>query len=291
MESKKFYFLIGTTLCGPHSAEEMLEFNLPEDTPVKDNNKSDIWNTAGDYDFMSIWESETPQWQKKYDLKLKGSEYVFYYKLNGKKYGPKSAKKMLKLNLPLDTFVTESSLEGKWFNINYFDFKKLSEDEQLIKEEIVSFSNKDKLLGGISMIVGVLATVITYNHAAEGGYYIIATGAIIYGFFKLLKGILGGASYELEYIENNHNSDNHEDVLQPDIIDISMEKVNESYAQLDLSPNATDEEIKKKYRELAKYYHPDLNSKSSVKEEQIEKDRFCEIKEAYDILRKVRNIK
>ena len=51
------------------------------------------------------------------------------------------------------------------------------------------------------------------------------------------------------------------------------------YAVLGVSKNATQSEIKKAYRKLAKKYHPDANDNSTVAEE-----KFKEISEAYDTL-------
>jgi curved DNA-binding protein len=51
------------------------------------------------------------------------------------------------------------------------------------------------------------------------------------------------------------------------------------YRVLGVSRSATDEEIKKAYRKLARKHHPDLNSNSKASE-----DRFKEISDAYDIL-------
>src|SRR5258705_12421248 len=51
------------------------------------------------------------------------------------------------------------------------------------------------------------------------------------------------------------------------------------YDILGVSRNATDEEIKKAFRRLAKQYHPDANKEQGVEA------RFIEIKEAYEVLR------
>jgi len=51
------------------------------------------------------------------------------------------------------------------------------------------------------------------------------------------------------------------------------------YEVLEISKNATDEEIKKSYRRLAKKYHPDLNKGDKAAEE-----KFKEISEAYEVL-------
>ena len=51
------------------------------------------------------------------------------------------------------------------------------------------------------------------------------------------------------------------------------------YNVLDIDKSATQDEIKKKYRELAKKYHPDLN-----KGDEKSQDKFKEINEAYEVL-------
>ena len=50
------------------------------------------------------------------------------------------------------------------------------------------------------------------------------------------------------------------------------------YEVLGVSRNATDDEIKKAFRRLAKQYHPDANK------EQGAEARFIEINEAYEVL-------
>lgn len=52
------------------------------------------------------------------------------------------------------------------------------------------------------------------------------------------------------------------------------------YEVLGVSKNATDDELKKAYRKLAKQYHPDANPD---KKEEAEK-KFKEINEAYEVL-------
>ena len=52
------------------------------------------------------------------------------------------------------------------------------------------------------------------------------------------------------------------------------------YEVLGVSPNATDEEIKKAYRELARKYHPDNYADNPLSD--LAKEKMQEINEAYD---------
>ncbi len=60
----------------------------------------------------------------------------------------------------------------------------------------------------------------------------------------------------------------------------------EPYSVLGISPNATDEEVAKAYKELAKKYHPDNYTDSPLAE--FANEKMQEINAAYDTIRKQR---
>lgn len=58
------------------------------------------------------------------------------------------------------------------------------------------------------------------------------------------------------------------------------------YDVLGVSPDATDDEIKKAYRELSRKYHPDANVDNPLKD--LAEEKFKEVQEAYDTIVKER---
>jgi len=63
------------------------------------------------------------------------------------------------------------------------------------------------------------------------------------------------------------------------------------YAILGVTPKDTSEAIKTKYRSLVKEYHPDMIASKGLPEEftQLAEEKFREIQEAYDAVRRERN--
>jgi DnaJ like chaperone protein len=66
---------------------------------------------------------------------------------------------------------------------------------------------------------------------------------------------------------------------------------NSMYKILEISPDATDDEVKKAYRKMAMKYHPDKLRNLGPEHEKAANEKFQEVQKAYDIIKKVRGFK
>jgi hypothetical protein len=62
--------------------------------------------------------------------------------------------------------------------------------EQQIFEAQKESANTDMLFGALWCIGGIIVTVGTYSAASNGGFYVIAWGAIVFGAIKFIKGLI-----------------------------------------------------------------------------------------------------
>ena len=67
--------------------------------------------------------------------------------------------------------------------------------------------------------------------------------------------------------------------------------IEDPYKVLGVSPDASDEEIKKAYRKLAMKYHPDKVANAGESIRQQANDKFRSINEAYEHIKTLRGIK
>ena len=58
------------------------------------------------------------------------------------------------------------------------------------------------------------------------------------------------------------------------------------YDVLGISPNASDDEVKRAYRDLTRKYHPDANVNNPLAD--LAEEKFKEVQEAYDLIMKER---
>ncbi len=88
--------------------------------------------------------------------------------------------------------------------------------------------------------------------------------------------------FKQEYIKSNGNY-SIKSILEKDI-------ENQYYKSLECTKDSTDDEIKKKYKELVKSFHPDVIQSKKLHKDIVEfaNKRFKEIKDAYEYLKERR---
>jgi DnaJ like chaperone protein len=67
--------------------------------------------------------------------------------------------------------------------------------------------------------------------------------------------------------------------------------VNASYTILEISPTASDEDVKKAFRKMAMKYHPDKVKDLGEQHAKAAQEKFIKVQEAYDNIRKERGMK
>lgn len=304
METKQYWFRIRGNVYGPFSAKEMLEHDLPDMVEVTDEYGPSEWKvrwrTAGDFDFYEIYNnSQTGENHSTNDLRMEGPSYLFYFKKDDREIGPRTAGEMLKCNLSPDTPVTEKSLNGQWFTAANFDFQKLSKEENDV-QQLSRERAKKNVVYGILLIVASLVIVLIAVAIGVPAMCIGALFVLVWGLIYLLGGISGDdgwtdeerqRAYKHAYrYEEAENTSNEEFETMVDK-DLTPGKIIELYAELEITPEATDGEVKKAYRAMAKRYHPDRYSSASDDERRNVTTRFRNINDAYELIKQLRNMK
>lgn len=81
-----------------------------------------------------------------------------------------------------------------------------------------------------------------------------------------------------------------EEYSQPVMPNTETNKVFMAYSRLGISPECSDEEVKRAYRKMAMQVHPDKYEGRDEQSRQHAKQEFIEINEAYELIKALRNI-
>lgn len=124
-----------------------------------------------------------------------------------------------------------------------------------------------------------------------GGTYNSGTsGRSSYGSGTYGRGTYGQGEWDGRYSYDRSSYDRYESHRKEYNREGSAPRTSVSpYAVLGVSPTATDEEVKRAYRELAMKYHPDRYAGQDASTQKMAEERFKLINSAYDRIKKERS--
>ena len=114
-------------------------------------------------------------------------------------------------------------------------------------------------------------------------------GAVIRAEYFIIRSIGEKFGLDSKSIENILTDRQPRDHFADDIINDQNALRKNALLILELEEDATLDTIKKRYRMLAKKYHPDKNNNKSESEKTILMSRFIKITEAYEYLTNIQN--
>ena len=83
-------------------------------------------------------------------------------------------------------------------------------------------------------------------------------------------------------------------IARPDyqaVLNMFYDNLESAYKILEISPSASDEEVKKAYRKMAVRFHPDKVSHLGTEFQKSANEKFAKVNEAYDKISKERGLK
>lgn len=114
-------------------------------------------------------------------------------------------------------------------------------------------------------------------------------GAVIRAEYFIISSI--GKSFDLNanFIEKTLADRQPRDEFKKEISNDQRSLLEKALLILDLKKGTTQDDIKKRYRKLAKKFHPDKNTNKSETEKMILMAKFIKITEAYEYLSNIQN--
>jgi len=130
----------------------------------------------------------------------------------------------------------------------------------------------------------IICVLLGWLWAGPVGLFMgLQLGCVIYFFQRLMKR-LAGAQSTFQHAESFYEQ--YTPPKREPAYDMPT-----AYTTLGISPNATDDEVKKAYRRMAMEYHPDKQVNASEQEKQAAAEKFRAANKAYEHIKQQRNLK
>lgn len=132
----------------------------------------------------------------------------------------------------------------------------------------------------IYSVGGQIASYMNYSQRMQLFHYLVGIANADGDFCKAEKSVLEAISSAIRL--NSSDADS--------IIAMYYKDPDSAYAVLEISPNATNDEVKAAYRRMAMKNHPDKVATLGPDVQKAAEEKFRKIQEAYDTIKKQRGI-
>ena len=126
-----------------------------------------------------------------------------------------------------------------------------------------------------------IASNMNYSQRLQLFHYLVSIANADGDFSKSEKSVLEAIGSVIRLNSSDISS----------VIAMTYRDKDSAYAVLEISPNATDDEVKAAYRKMAMKHHPDKVSTLGPEVQKAAQEKFRKIQEAYETIKKERGMK
>lgn len=125
-----------------------------------------------------------------------------------------------------------------------------------------------------------IASNMNYSQRLQLFHYLTQIAIADKEFSKTEKGVLEAIATAIRLTSSDASS----------IIAMFYKETDSAYTVLEISPSATDDEVRSAYRRMAMKYHPDRVSTLGEDVQKAAAEKFRQVKEAYETIKKERGL-
>lgn len=183
--------------------------------------------------------------------------------------------------LVLSSAVVKADGKVQQSELNYVrDFIRTNFGDQAVDEAMRLLSELNSKQINIYEVGGQIAANMNYSQRLQLFHYLVGIANADGNFCSAEKSVLESIASAIRISSNDSAS----------IIAMFYRDSASAYAVLEISPSATDDEVKSAYRRMAMKNHPDKVASLGPEVQKAAEEKFRKIQEAYETIKKERNL-
>ena len=160
------------------------------------------------------------------------------------------------------------------------DFIRRNFGEQAVPEAMQLLDKITRQEVNIYSVGPQIAHYMNYSQRLQLFHYLVQLAMADGEFAKKEKSVLEAIGTTIGLTEGDINS----------IVSMFYKETNSAYAVLEISPTATDDEVRSAYRRMAMKNHPDKVATLGPEVQKAAAEKFRQVQEAYESIKKERGI-